>query len=370
MRRVRMVGRVLNRLLLFVAAVTVTAALVVWNPLRWFVSDDERVAEGPVSRDQTEIAVTSLERTVEADGVLQYTRSATAIAGGSEAGTITSIVEQGDTLSSGDVVFEVDGEPTVALFGEQPAWRSMTVDDVGADVAQLELALVELGYDPNGLLTTDETYTSYTAEVVSLWQADIGRPETGVAELGSVVFIDEAGLVTSTLAGVGDSVAGTSPTETVVVSASGRQLSFDVAPADVDTVNIGTEVSARLPDRTEISAVVTDLAVVAEGSQLATAVLEFEDDQDDEDDEDGQDDVVLPDGESIPVAVTWPVPIGTDVATVPAAALTRLDSGDYALEVVTGPDTTEFVPVTIGVTSGATVEVHTDLAPGTAIISP
>jgi hypothetical protein len=78
----------------------------------------------------------------------------------------------------------------------------------------------------------------------------------------------------------------------------------------------------------------------------------------------------LPEGDVVPVTVSWTEVIAADVITVRANALTRLDTGAYVLEVVESAGTTRFVEVGIGRRSGSTVELVTDLAPGTVVIAP
>jgi len=60
---------------------------------------------------------------------------------------------------------------------------------IGIDVLQLETALVELGYDPDGELTVDQEFTSETAQVVERWQADLGIEVDGVVAADDIVFL-------------------------------------------------------------------------------------------------------------------------------------------------------------------------------------
>lgn len=57
-------------------------------------------------------------------------------------------VGPGDTVESGDVVLEVSGRPLVVLHGKTPAYRDLKPGAEGADVAQLQRALRDLGYEP------------------------------------------------------------------------------------------------------------------------------------------------------------------------------------------------------------------------------
>lgn len=108
-------------------------------------------------------------------------------------GTVTTIVDDGTAVEQGNVLFEIDGEPVVALYGEVPAYRTMrdlrSDNMTGADVAQLEAALVALGYDPDGTVTVDDEFTDATEKMVERWQKDIGAVDDGTVDLGDVVFV-------------------------------------------------------------------------------------------------------------------------------------------------------------------------------------
>jgi peptidoglycan hydrolase-like protein with peptidoglycan-binding domain len=113
-------------------------------------------------------------------------------------GTVSEIAEVGATLQQGDVLFSVDNEvlfavdnePVVLLYGDAPMYRTLdNGSEDGPDVEQLERALVELGYDPDGTITVDEEFTFFTAQMVKRWQKDIGADDDGVVDLGEVVFL-------------------------------------------------------------------------------------------------------------------------------------------------------------------------------------
>ena len=64
------------------------------------------------------------------------------------AGTVTSVAAGGDTVDAGTVVATVDGAPVVAMIGDIPSYRDLSTESAdGADVRQLELNLVQLGFD-------------------------------------------------------------------------------------------------------------------------------------------------------------------------------------------------------------------------------
>jgi multidrug efflux pump subunit AcrA (membrane-fusion protein) len=62
-------------------------------------------------------------------------------------------VKAGDRVKPGRVIAEIDGQPVILLRGRLPAYRNLHEGDHGPDVAQLQRALVSLGYanfDPRG----------------------------------------------------------------------------------------------------------------------------------------------------------------------------------------------------------------------------
>ncbi len=105
-------------------------------------------------------------------------------------GTVTAIAQHGSVVRAGDVIYRVNTVPVVALSGSFPAFRTLAdgVTD-GRDVRQLEQNLVALGYDPDGAVTVDRTFTAATTDAVLRMQADIGAEEDGIVDLGEVVFM-------------------------------------------------------------------------------------------------------------------------------------------------------------------------------------
>ncbi len=344
-------GRWLRWSGLIVASGVATATLAVINPLSWL--DGEPAPEADEPRPRSELALATLSRVVEAEGELVPIETRPVTATGP--GTLTEVPALGATVEAATVVFRMGDQPSVALTGDVAAWRSLDVDDEGADVEQLEANLVALGYDPDGLLSVDQTYTGYTATVVERWQTDLGAPVTGTVPLGSVVFVPGPTRVTSTEAMAGQSVPAGSTVPVLTLSGHERQLVFPVKADDLDTITTGTAVSARLPDRSAVEATVTSLGPTGDGSWVAAATIDRS--------------AALPDGEAVPVTVSWAAMVAEDVTTVRANALTRLDTGAYVVEVVEGEET-RLVEVGIGARSGSSVEIVTDLPPGTVVIAP
>ncbi len=108
---------------------------------------------------------------------------------GQRTGTITAIAAPAALVSPGDVLFRVDGQPTVLMNGNGPAWRALSASSGdGRDILWLERNLRALGYDPDGAMTVDQSWTSATTAAVDRMQVATGATEDGVLDLGDIVF--------------------------------------------------------------------------------------------------------------------------------------------------------------------------------------
>jgi peptidoglycan hydrolase-like protein with peptidoglycan-binding domain len=155
--------------------------------------------EAVVTLNTTTVRVADLAVTETLDGTLGYTEGDSVLLRSSEAGgvtiisrlngTVTATPQEGTTLTQGDIIYEVDGEPVGLLYGDTAAYRTLNRrSDDGPDIQQLEEALVALGYDPDGDVEIDEEFDSDTEAMIERWQEDTGASETGVVQLGAVVF--------------------------------------------------------------------------------------------------------------------------------------------------------------------------------------
>jgi Putative peptidoglycan binding domain/HlyD family secretion protein len=120
-------------------------------------------------------------------------------AGGSAAATGSSTtgavyisklkVAAGDTITNGEQLAELDGEPLFALTGTVPAWRDLTPGESGPDVTELQKALASLGYYDNG--DTPGYFGSATEYAVYLYYQHLGytAPSSGGVPAADVVFL-------------------------------------------------------------------------------------------------------------------------------------------------------------------------------------
>jgi hypothetical protein len=131
-------------------------------------------------------------------------------------GTFTWLPSVGAVIARGGTLWRIDDLPVVLMYGSVPAYRTLKqgVSD-GPDVTELNENLIELGFDPYGAITDDESFGEATTAAVKRWQKADGLPETGEVELGRVVFAPGARRVTDVKVALGQDPPGTTtPTET------------------------------------------------------------------------------------------------------------------------------------------------------------
>jgi len=75
-------------------------------------------------------------------------------------------IEDGDTLTAGDVLYAIGGRPTIAVEGATPFFRPLDVGSRGPDVLQLERILSVEGYDPG---IVDDLFTTQTRGALAEW---------------------------------------------------------------------------------------------------------------------------------------------------------------------------------------------------------
>ena len=125
--------------------------------------------------------------------------SSGSLAGGSSSATGSSSagpvyisklkVAAGDTISNGEQLAELDGEPLFVLTGTVPAWRDLTPGESGPDVTELQKALASLGYYDGG--DTPGYFGSATEDAVYLYYQHLGytAPSSGGVPAADVVFL-------------------------------------------------------------------------------------------------------------------------------------------------------------------------------------
>ena len=79
------------------------------------------------------------------------------------------------------------------MIGDIPGYRDLSTSSTdGADIRQLELNLVQLGFDPDHKIVIDENYDSATKAAVTAWEDSLGLTGDGKITKGEFVFIPVA----------------------------------------------------------------------------------------------------------------------------------------------------------------------------------
>jgi hypothetical protein len=133
-------------------------------------------------------------------------------------GAITWLPSVGQVIKPGGTLYDVSGEPVVLMDGSTPAYRELdSSDSAGPDVLQLNRNLVNLGFDPDGIVIDDEWQAATTAGV-DQWQASLGETETGSIGLGQVVFLPGDQLISTVVGTLGANASTTVHPSTEFVS--------------------------------------------------------------------------------------------------------------------------------------------------------
>lgn len=304
-----------------------------------------------------EIVRTTLVATEEFDGTLGYgeATAVTVAATGPDGtgGVITWRPGLGETIERGEPVYAVNAEPVILMYGSMPFFRSPGDGDSGADVAQLEQNLVELGYRG---FTVDDEYGWATSEAVEQWQADAGLPDTGRLDPARVVVAPGAIRVAEHLAPLG----GTATGQVLMYTGTSQVVTVDLDVADQQLVAEELPVTVTLPDGSPVQATVSSVGTVATSTDDETGTGLGQQA------EDGtttievmvtvDDPAALGGWDAAPVGVTLAVDRREGVLAVPVGALVALAEGGYGVQLVDG-DRTRYVAVETGMFAGGLVEV-------------
>lgn len=158
-------------------------------------------------------------------------------------------LEQDGILDLGEIVFlpgpaqvleglAAPGDPALG------AVMNVTPSDatIGSDVMQLKEALISMGYDADGALEADRTFTPETTQAVLAFQADNGLEPDGVVDFGEIVFLPGPAQVIEKLAAPGD------PTGSGVVSIASGDSAYgiDILQLEEALVALGHDADGSL----------------------------------------------------------------------------------------------------------------------------
>ena len=303
-------------------------------------------------------------------------------------GSFTWLPPVGRTVHQGQRMYAVSGAPVVLLYGGIPAYRDLSEGMTGADVTELNKALVRLGLAARSALGSRSGWDYYSAETayaVELLQAKLGLTETGVLSLGEAVFLPGPTLVTGW--GTTATLGGAATPGTVVLAASSTIPAVTIAldAGQEGEVKAGDPVRITLPDGSVTPGVISQV------SRVATAAVSGESGTGGSGPAVGGDSGSGPGSSgatitvlaslthpkaagqlnSAPVTVTITTGSAANALTVPVTALLAQTGGGYAVE-VTGPGGHHLVKVTTGLFDDAAglVAVTGNLTPGQHVVVP
>ncbi|WP_436497985.1 efflux RND transporter periplasmic adaptor subunit [Actinokineospora sp. HUAS TT18] len=273
----------------------------------------------------------------------------TATVSGKLNGTVTGLPATGSTVDRGQALYQVDNTPVVLMFGGLPAYRPLASGTEGADVKQFEQNLAALGYKG---FTVDEKFSDATATAVKSWQEDLGLAETGVVDLGRVLYAPGAVRVEAHKLAVGDELRPGTALLTYTGLARVVTVSLDVADQRLAVKDAA--VTVALPNGKSVAGKITAVTTVIEaaeggmGGDEPTTKIEVTVAIDDP--------AALAGLDKASVDVGFTASKKENVLTVPVAALLALAEGGYGVQVVDG-SATRIVPVETGMFAGGRVEV-------------
>jgi peptidoglycan hydrolase-like protein with peptidoglycan-binding domain/biotin carboxyl carrier protein len=234
----------------------------------------------------------------------------------------------------------------------------------GADVRQLEEALIALGYDAGGALVADGIYTSETTQAVLPFQAATGLEQDSIIDLGEVIFLPGSVRVTSQLAIKGSGVGA--GTMVLQISLSEQAVRVNLPASKQGLLAVGDAVTVEMPDQSEVPATVVFVSETATPAQNAwdPATFEVLIELDDPTVAEGLDEA--------PVDVIAVSDSVEDVMAIPVSALLALLEGGYAVELDTGGGQTQLVAVEVGFFgSNNMVQITSaELQPGDRVVVP
>jgi peptidoglycan hydrolase-like protein with peptidoglycan-binding domain len=280
-------------------------------------------------------------------------------------GTVTALPDEGSVIERGEALYELDGQSSgLLMYGDRPAWRELTSGLEGEDVRQLQENLIELGFGGDEL-TASGTFDDATLAAVRAWQAGHGVPETGVIELGEIVFLPGAVRIAGHSVSVGDTV--TAGLVVLTATSTDRVVSVDLSADEQGLVTPGDSVEIDLPDGTRVTGSVVTVGTVATaaGEGQGNPTVEVT--------------IVLDDPaasgtiDQAPVDVLITTLSRENVLAVPVIALLALLEGGYAVEVVSADGTTSLVGVETGLFQDGWVEIEVTsgaLSEGDQVVVP
>jgi hypothetical protein len=283
-------------------------------------------------------------------------------------GTFTQLPAAGEVFRQGQVLYHVSGNPVILLYGTVPAYRTLSDGMKGADVRELNAALVSLGYASSAQLDPhSDLFTLETAYALEQLQSHLDVLVTGELTLGQAVFLPGP-LQVSALGGSTVLGGSAQPGGTVMTATSTTPVvTIDLPSGNQSDVKVGDQVTITLPDNQPTPGVVSSVGKVATTTPGATTPPTIT--------------VLVSPTEprvvagltSAPVTVAITTASTNNVLVVPVTALLAQPGGGYAVEVAGAAGSRHLVTVTPGIFDDADGLVSVSgpgLAAGDQVVVP
>jgi peptidoglycan hydrolase-like protein with peptidoglycan-binding domain len=292
------------------------------------------------------VKVGDVAETLDTTGTLTSGTPATLAAHSS--GTITSLPAVGAKITRGGALYSVDAQPVILFYGPVPPYRLLHSGDSGADVAEVEQNLSNLGY---GRFTVDDKFTNKTAKAVKQWQKDAGVPVTGTIDPAYFAVAPGPVKVSQLSHALGDVIG---PGQQVLsYNSGGRLVTASLDPSDQQYAQVGAAVTVDLPDHSTVGGKITSVTAPPPSSSKSDG---------DSSSSSLKMTIALEAGGTVAAVDGAPVTVHVvtahkeNVLTVPVIALLALAEGGYGVQVVEGTST-KIVAVKTGLFSQDTVEI-------------
>jgi peptidoglycan hydrolase-like protein with peptidoglycan-binding domain len=355
----------------------------------WTANGDNADSATTLAVDLTTVAVETrdLATYIDFDGSLGFGDALSVTS--TMSGTLTAVPDAGAELLRGDVLYEVNAEPVVLLYGAMPSWRDLdTAADPGRDVEQLEANLWALGYtvdldDGNGpYLTVDDVYDWATAYAVEQWEDDLGlQSPDGTFEVERAVYgpgqirVDSPSVAGALIQTTTNVLTGTVilevsdiiDTDAALVSGQDERpterVTLAVSTDSQDDFSLGEIVEIELSDGRQGLGTVADIDEVAEqvgvgntAQFLVDVTVEI---------------IEIPQGGLLegPVTVRLVDESAAAVRAIPVRALVALSEGGYAVQ-LRDSSGISLIGVETGLFADGWVEVVGDISEGDEVVVP
>ncbi|MGH9894535.1 MAG: efflux RND transporter periplasmic adaptor subunit, partial [bacterium] len=238
--------------------------------------------------------------------------------------------------------------PVIAVNGSTPFWRELSRGASGTDVAELQRLLREAGYQLEDL---DGRFGLATEHALRAFQTDFGYAQVdGVLQLNDLMIAPWPARVGAVSPELGSFIE--TGTELLVLTADQPGVQLELLPsdrlrvtagdeADIEVTASGQQADGFLASVSDNPVVRDDGSVIYEGYVETNAPLETSA------------------GAQVRVAIVTVE--STDVLAIPIASVVTDQEGRPSVRVVNSSGRLQTVPIELGVTEGAFVEVKAGL---------